>query len=71
MVTVEDDALLRWMFFIWERMKLLVEPTGALAAAAVLERTVHVRGKRVGVILSGGNADVSALAAARVRTSGP
>jgi threonine dehydratase len=59
------------MFFIWERMKLLVEPTGALAAAALLERVVDARGLRVGVILSGGNADVTALAAARGRIAGP
>ena len=70
MVTVEDDALLRWMGFIWERMKLLVEPTGALAAAAVLEKVVDVRGARVGLILSGGNVDVTALAASRGRIAG-
>jgi threonine dehydratase len=71
MVTVNDDVLIREMFFIWERMKLLVEPTGALAAAALLERVVDARGLRVGVILSGGNADVTALAAARGRIAGP
>ena len=71
MVTVDDATLLREMFFIWERMKLLVEPTGALAAAALLEKVVDARGLRVGVILSGGNADVTALAAARGRSAGP
>ena len=55
MVTVADPALLRSMFFIWERLKLLVEPTGALAAAALLNGGVEARGLRVGVILSGGN----------------
>ncbi len=55
MVTVDDPALLRSMFFIWERLKLLVEPTGALAAAALLNGVVEARGLRVGVILSGGN----------------
>ena len=46
------------MFFLWERMKLLVEPTGALAACALLEKKVSLSGQRVGVILSGGNVDL-------------
>jgi threonine dehydratase len=65
MVTVDDDALLRTMFFIWERLKLVVEPTGALAAAPLLERAIDVRGLRVGVIISGGNVDLSQVAAWR------
>ena len=59
MATVTDQALLRTMFYLWERLKLLVEPTGALGAAAALERAVPVAGLRVGVILSGGNVDLS------------
>ena len=59
MLTVDDPALLRAMFFLWERLKLVVEPTGALAAAAVLEGGVDVRGLRVGIVLSGGNVDLS------------
>jgi len=62
MVTVDDSKLLRAMFYLWERLKLIVEPTGALAAAALLEGAVEPRGLRIGVILSGGNADVLALA---------
>ncbi len=65
MLTVTDDELLRSMFFIWERMKTIVEPTGALGAAALLEGKLNAReikGKRIGVIFSGGNADVKALA---------
>jgi threonine dehydratase len=59
MLTVTDDELLRAMFWLWERMKLVVEPTGALAACARLERRVSsVQGKRVGLILSGGNVDL-------------
>jgi len=56
-VTVSDAALVRTMRFFAERMKLVVEPTGALAAAAALEKKVAVAGKRVGVIVSGGNID--------------
>ena len=59
MLAVDDPALLRAMFFLWERLKLVVEPTGALAAAAILEGLVDVRGLRVGVVLSGGNVDLS------------
>jgi len=62
MTTVEDVPLLRTMFYLWERLKLVVEPTGALAAAAALEGNVPVAGKRVGVILSGGNVDFSQTA---------
>jgi threo-3-hydroxy-L-aspartate ammonia-lyase len=62
MVTVTDEELLRSMFFLWERMKIIVEPTGALAAAAVLEGKVAVRGRRVGVVLSGGNIDFKKVA---------
>jgi threonine dehydratase len=58
MVTVSDDALVSAMRVVWERLKLIVEPTGALAAAALLEAAVPVTGRRVGVILSGGNVDV-------------
>ena len=58
MTTVSDDELLRAMFFLWERMKIVVEPTGALAACALLERKLAFPGARVGVILSGGNVDL-------------
>jgi len=62
-VTVTDAELLKWMFYLWERMKIVVEPTGTLAAAALLEKKLDVRGKRVGVVLSGGNVDVKAMVA--------
>jgi threonine dehydratase len=68
MVTVDDIALLRAMFFLWERLKLVVEPTGALAAAALLEGSVDAKGARVGVILSGGNVDLSEIPAWRAMT---
>ncbi len=58
MLTVTDDELLRAMFWLWERMKLVVEPTGALAACAVLEHKVSLKNQKVGVILSGGNVDL-------------
>lgn len=60
-LTVSDAQLARTMRFIGERMKLVVEPTGCLGAAAVLEGVLPaaaLRGLRVGVILSGGNIDL-------------
>ncbi len=63
MLTVTDAQIVRSMFYLWERMKIVVEPTGALAAAALLEAAVDARGKRVGVIISGGNVDVRNIAA--------
>ena len=58
MTSVSDDALLRAMFFVWEKLRTVVEPTGALAACALFERRVSASGKRVGVVLSGGNVDL-------------
>ncbi len=58
-VTVSEDAIVRAMRFVWERLKLVVEPTGALAVAALLEGIIDVRDARVGVILSGGNVDLN------------
>jgi threonine dehydratase len=58
MATVSDDDLVRAMRFVWERMKLVVEPTGVLGLAAALSGRVDVRGQKVGVILSGGNVDL-------------
>jgi threonine dehydratase len=56
-LTVSDAQLIATMRFFAEFMKLVVEPTGCLAAAAALERVIDLRGQRVGVILSGGNVD--------------
>jgi threonine dehydratase len=58
MVTVSDADLVHTMRFVWERMKLVVEPTGVLGLAAALARKEDVARKRVGVILSGGNVDL-------------
>lgn len=58
MTSVDDEALLRAMFFLWEKLRVVVEPTGALAACALFERKVSAAGKRVGVVLSGGNVDL-------------
>ena len=64
-VTVSDAQLVQAMRFFAERMKMVVEPTGCLAAAALFERAAglpDLRGARVGVVLSGGNVDVRRFA---------
>jgi threonine dehydratase len=61
-VTVSDAELVNTMRFFAERMKMVVEPTGCLAAAAALSGRVPVAGKRVGVLVSGGNVDLAAFA---------
>jgi threo-3-hydroxy-L-aspartate ammonia-lyase len=58
MVTVSEAAIMRSMFFLWERLKIVVEPTGALAAAALLEGIVSFPNAKIGVIISGGNVDL-------------
>ena len=70
MVTVDDAQLLRAMFFLWERMKIVVEPTGALGAAALLEGKVEAKGMRIGIVLSGGNVDLDWAARARLDYTG-
>jgi threonine dehydratase len=61
-VTVSDAQLVEAMHFFAARMKLVVEPTGCLAAAAALSGIVPVAGKRVGIVLSGGNIDLTTFA---------
>ena len=62
-LAIEDEKLIGAMQFFAERMKLVVEPTGCLGAAAVIRELVPVRGMRIGVILSGGNVDLATYAA--------
>lgn len=59
-VTVEEDAILAAMRFVWERMKLVIEPSSAVPIAALLEGRVPASG-RVGIIVSGGNVDLERL----------
>jgi threonine dehydratase len=61
-VTVSDAQLVETMKFFAERMKMVVEPTGCLGAAAALCGVVPVEGKRVGIVISGGNVDLSRFA---------
>jgi threonine dehydratase len=61
-VTVTDAQLVATMKFFAERMKMVVEPTGCLAAAAAMHGVVAVEGKKVGILISGGNVDLARFA---------
>ena len=60
-VTVDDAYIIRAMRLIWERMKIVVEPSAAVVLGAILQGTLDVMGERVGIILSGGNVDLDAI----------
>jgi threo-3-hydroxy-L-aspartate ammonia-lyase len=61
-VLVTDDEILAAMRFLFERLKTVVEPSGAVGVAAVLARKVDVIGRRIGIVISGGNIDVNRFA---------
>jgi len=59
--TVEEEAIVTAMRGVWERMKLVIEPSAAVTVAALLDRRLDVAGRRAGIILSGGNVDLDRL----------
>jgi threonine dehydratase len=60
-VTVSEEAIVSAMRTIWETMKIIVEPSAAVPYAAIVEGKVDIAGRRVGIILTGGNVDLDAL----------
>ena len=60
-VTVPDAAVVRAMRLIFERLKIVIEPSAAVTLAVLLENREVVRGRRIGLILSGGNVDLQRL----------
>ena len=60
-LTVPDEETLAAMRLLWQRMKLLVEPSSAIVFAALLRNRERFAGRRVGLLLSGGNVDLDAL----------
>jgi len=60
-VAVSEEAIVAAMRLIWERMKIVVEPSAAVPLGALVEGALDVSGRRVGVILSGGNVDLNNL----------
>jgi threonine dehydratase len=60
-VTVTEEKIVEAMRMIWERMKIIIEPSSAVPLAAILEGKVDIQNKKVGIILSGGNLDLGKL----------
>lgn len=60
-VTVQEAAIVAAMRLVWEVLKLIVEPSGAVSYAAIVERSLQVRDAKIGIILSGGNLDLQRL----------
>ncbi len=60
-VLVDDRAVVSAMRSVWERMKIIIEPSAAVPVAVLLEKKIDLAGKRVGVILSGGNVELDRL----------
>lgn len=60
-VTVSEEKIVEAMRMVWERMKIIIEPSSAVPLAAILERKINIQNKRVGIILSGGNLDLGKL----------
>ena len=66
-VTVSEESIIAAMRQVWERMKIIIEPSCAVPLAAILEGKVEVRGRRVGIIITGGNVDLDAIAGLMAR----
>jgi len=60
-LTVSEESIIEAMKLIWERMKIIVEPSSAVPFAAILENRARFRNQKVGLIISGGNVDLSKL----------
>ena len=60
-VTVSEESIINAMRFIWERMNMIIEPSCAVPVAAIFEGKVDVKGKKVGIIITGGNVDLGNL----------
>ncbi len=60
-ITVSEKEIVESMLMIWERIKIIVEPSCAITLAAILKRKDKIKGKKVGLILSGGNVDLTQL----------
>lgn len=60
-VTCSEASIIEAMRFVWERMKIVIEPSCAVALAAVFEGTAEVRGQKVGIVFTGGNVDLDRL----------
>ncbi|HUJ74037.1 MAG TPA: pyridoxal-phosphate dependent enzyme, partial [bacterium] len=59
--TATEEGIVRAMRLVWERMKIVIEPSAAVPLAAIMEGTIAVKGLRVGIVFSGGNVDLARL----------
>jgi threonine dehydratase len=60
-VTVSEAGIIETMKYIWERAKIVIEPSSAVAIGVLLEKKINLSGLKIGVILSGGNVDLEKL----------
>jgi len=60
-VTVSEKSIIEAMRLVWERMKIIIEPSSAVPLAAILEKKIESKGRKIGIILSGGNLDLGKL----------
>lgn len=60
-VTVSEKGIVQAMKLVWERMKIIIEPSSAVPLAAIIENKLNVAGRKTGIIISGGNADLTTL----------
>lgn len=60
-MTVQEESIIRDMRRVWERMKIIVEPSGVVPLSALLDANMNIAGKKVGIILTGGNTDLENL----------
>lgn len=60
-VTVSDESIIRNMKHVWERLKIIIEPSCAVPVAAIMDQKINITGKKTGIILTGGNADLDTL----------
>jgi threonine dehydratase len=57
--TASESEIISAMKFVWERMKLIIEPSAAVPLAVLLNNKIKIEGKKIGVIFSGGNVDLA------------
>ena len=60
-MTVSEEGIIAAMRLVWERMKIIIEPSSAVPVAALWEHPTRFRQRRIGIILSGGNVDLDHL----------
>ena len=58
-ILVSEEEIVDAMQFLWERMKLVIEPSGAVSLAGVLSEQIEIKNKRIGIMVSGGNIDLT------------